>query len=318
MNTNETSPRPPGYWFGVIEYRLREKMRGAFTELDLSRGEWRILHTLTDGPQSVDDVESALPPGERHRRMGARFGRTGRGFGPGYGPGFGPAFGYGPWFARGFGPGFGPWRAFAEEHADAHTRAAETGEHPAQPQAQAQGEHPEHAGHEHPAHPGHEHHDHPGHGAFPGHGDHHGHHGDFGYDHHRPGYGHRDHAAEGGEKGVRGERRRPRSVAEVLVSFTERGWVVLADGAATLTDAGRATHDEAESRVKELRASVSDGIDDADYQTTMATLEKMARNLGWTDDAEADTDGDASNTDAGEAPTDGAPGPDATDPQKDA
>ena len=301
MNTNETSPRPPGYWFGVIEYRLREKMRDAFTDLDLSRGEWRILHTLTDGPTSVDDVESALPPGERHRRMGARFGRPGRGFGPGYGPGFGPAFGYGPWFARGFGPGFGPWRAFAEEHADAHSQAAETGEHPEHTEDQQgpQGEHP--------AHPGHEHHDHPGHGAFPGHGDHHGHHGDFGYDHHRPGYGHRDHGAEGGEKGVRGERRRPRSVAEVLVSFTERGWVVLADGAATLTDAGRAAHDQAESRVKELRASVSDGIDDADYQTTMATLEKMARNLGWTDEA-----------DAGEADADTDGEPDATDPQKDA
>ena len=77
MNTNETSARPPGYWFGVIEYRMREKMREALAELDLSRGEWRILHTLADGPKSVDDVESALPPGERHRRMGARFGRRG-------------------------------------------------------------------------------------------------------------------------------------------------------------------------------------------------------------------------------------------------
>ena len=27
MNTDDTSLKRPGYWFGVIEYRLREKMR---------------------------------------------------------------------------------------------------------------------------------------------------------------------------------------------------------------------------------------------------------------------------------------------------
>ena len=53
MNTNETSLNRPGYWFGVIEYGLREKMREAFHDLDLSRGEWRILHTLADAPKSV-------------------------------------------------------------------------------------------------------------------------------------------------------------------------------------------------------------------------------------------------------------------------
>jgi hypothetical protein len=72
-------------------------------------------------------------------------------------------------------------------------------------------------------------------------------------------------------------------VAEVLVDFAERGWVVLDDSGATLTDAGRAAHDAAQSRVTELRASVTEGISEADYRTTIATLEQMARNVGWTE-----------------------------------
>ena len=33
-----------------------------------------------------------------------------------------------------------------------------------------------------------------------------------------------------------------------------------------------------------LGDSARDGVSDEDYATTMATLEKMARNLGWSDD----------------------------------
>jgi hypothetical protein len=104
-------------------------------------------------------------------------------------------------------------------------------------------------------------------------------------------------------------------VAEVLVSFTERGWVVLADGVATLTDAGRTAHDDAEARVKQVRASVAEGISDEDYRTTLATLEKMARNLGWSDvdeSADADTAAEQPNPDTGVA--DGTP----ADPRTDA
>jgi hypothetical protein len=35
---------------------------------------------------------------------------------------------------------------------------------------------------------------------------------------------------------------------------------------------------------KTLGATARDGISDEDYATTMATLEKMARNLGWSED----------------------------------
>ena len=39
---------------------------------------------------------------------------------------------------------------------------------------------------------------------------------------------------------------------------------------------------------KGLGASAREGISDEDYATTMATLERMARNLGWSDDDEAE------------------------------
>ncbi|WP_431278615.1 hypothetical protein [Leifsonia poae] len=50
-----------------------------------------------------------------------------------------------------------------------------------------------------------------------------------------------------------------------------------------MTDAGREAHDAAFERIRSLRESVADGISEADYATTLATLEAMARNLGWTD-----------------------------------
>jgi DNA-binding MarR family transcriptional regulator len=50
---------------------------------------------------------------------------------------------------------------------------------------------------------------------------------------------------------------------------------------ATLTDEGRAAHDAAAQRVEQVRASLADGIEAADWATTMRTLERMARNLGW-------------------------------------
>ncbi len=85
----------------------------------------------------------------------------------------------------------------------------------------------------------------------------------------------------------------------MLADFVERGWVWFDGDTATLTDEGRAAHDAAFERIRTLRASVSAGIDPADLATTLATLEAMARNLGWTPPAaEATADGSAD----GEAP----------------
>ena len=79
---------PPAYWFGVIEHDLRASMRDELAELGLRRGSWRILHTLADGPASVEEIEASLPPrGQRRGRTSG--GRRGHGFGNGYGYGRG-------------------------------------------------------------------------------------------------------------------------------------------------------------------------------------------------------------------------------------
>jgi DNA-binding MarR family transcriptional regulator len=51
-----------------------------------------------------------------------------------------------------------------------------------------------------------------------------------------------------------------------------------------LTPAGRARLDEVYARsVGDLRARVSAGLNQEDYDTTLRTLERIARNLGWSD-----------------------------------
>jgi DNA-binding MarR family transcriptional regulator len=83
----------------------------------------------------------------------------------------------------------------------------------------------------------------------------------------------------------------------ILDAFSERGWVTITDGVAVLTPEGRAAHDDAFERIRKLRSSVADGISAEDYATTMATLETMARNLGW-DGPKREADADA-GADAG-------------------
>ena len=75
--------------------------------------------------------------------------------------------------------------------------------------------------------------------------------------------------------------RRGHRIQRVLADFVERGWVWFDGDRATLTDEGRAAHDAAFERVETVRAELVNGIPEADYATTMATLEAMARNLGW-------------------------------------
>ncbi|MGN7800460.1 hypothetical protein [Leifsonia sp. 22587] len=77
------------------------------------------------------------------------------------------------------------------------------------------------------------------------------------------------------------DRRRGHRIQRVLSDFVERGWVWFDGDSATLTDEGRAAHDRAFERVATVRAELANGITEADYATTMATLERMARNLGW-------------------------------------
>ncbi|MGH1525022.1 hypothetical protein ACRAWC_13680 [Leifsonia sp. L25] len=95
------------------------------------------------------------------------------------------------------------------------------------------------------------------------------------------------------------------SVDRILADFVERGWVWFDGDRATLTDEGRAAHDAASERVDSVRATVAEGIDPADLATTLATLEAMARNLGWTPSAAQPDDAaegnNADDTDTGTA-----------------
>ena len=66
------------------------------------------------------------------------------------------------------------------------------------------------------------------------------------------------------------------SITAQLADLRARGWVT-EDG--TLSDAGRAAHARVEKRVEAFRTTVTDGVSDDDYRTTIQTLQRCAANL---------------------------------------
>lgn len=70
--------------------------------------------------------------------------------------------------------------------------------------------------------------------------------------------------------------------AQILI---DRGWAAWSDDGLSLTDRGRAAKERLGAAVAEVRERVSTDITDEDYETTVRTLEQIARNLGWTEDA---------------------------------
>jgi hypothetical protein len=66
------------------------------------------------------------------------------------------------------------------------------------------------------------------------------------------------------------------AVAQALIT---RGLVAAGPGGMALTDAGRATHAEAAAAVGHARAVVTEGMTVEQYQTTVANLATMARNV---------------------------------------
>ena len=71
-----------------------------------------------------------------------------------------------------------------------------------------------------------------------------------------------------------------RTVAQLLDGFVSRGWATLDRGNYALTVEGERVHDAILARVQTVRAKVTAGIPDADYATTVATLERIAQNVG--------------------------------------
>src|SRR6478752_7362199 len=79
IDDSNTTPAstPPGYWFGEIESRLRERLRDALAEQDLRRAGWRLLHSLADAPATAAELADQMPRGRR--------GGHGHGHGHGHG-----------------------------------------------------------------------------------------------------------------------------------------------------------------------------------------------------------------------------------------
>jgi hypothetical protein len=73
-----------------------------------------------------------------------------------------------------------------------------------------------------------------------------------------------------------------------LRSLQERGWVTENDGIWTLTDEGRAAKDRLSETVSSIREEVGEAVSPEDLAITMASLEAIARRLGW-DEQSADS-----------------------------
>jgi hypothetical protein len=73
------------------------------------------------------------------------------------------------------------------------------------------------------------------------------------------------------------------SSADHLEELVGSGWV--APGY-SLTEAGVTALEGLSHAVGELRSGMTEGVSEDDYARTLAVLERMARNLGWTDEAQ--------------------------------
>ncbi|CAN5407952.1 hypothetical protein BH10ACT4_BH10ACT4_10540 [soil metagenome] len=75
------------------------------------------------------------------------------------------------------------------------------------------------------------------------------------------------------------------TVAEHLAELVDSGWVALSPSGYSLADPGRTALAALASTVDKTRALTADGISEQRYAEALETLERMARNLGWTDPA---------------------------------
>jgi hypothetical protein len=73
---------------------------------------------------------------------------------------------------------------------------------------------------------------------------------------------------------------RPERVAPLI----ERGWVAGEPDAWTLTKAGETARATLLERVSALRVEVAGAVSPEDFATTLASLEAIARTLGWSED----------------------------------
>ncbi|GLW10443.1 hypothetical protein Misp01_55710 [Microtetraspora sp. NBRC 13810] len=71
-----------------------------------------------------------------------------------------------------------------------------------------------------------------------------------------------------------------------VADLLERGWITRDAGHRLwITEAGKEAHARGKAHAPGLRARIHDGIDDADYVTTLKVLRRMIRNVGDDPDA---------------------------------
>ena len=73
---------------------------------------------------------------------------------------------------------------------------------------------------------------------------------------------------------------------EHLEELVDSGWLVYEGELYTLTSTGRVSGERVAHVVKELRAQVTEGLDEGEFDAVLAALQKMARNLGWSENTE--------------------------------
>lgn len=73
------------------------------------------------------------------------------------------------------------------------------------------------------------------------------------------------------------------TVEEQLAELVDSGWVALSPSGYSLADPGRTALAALASTVDKTRALTADGVSEPHYAQTLETLERMARNLGWTE-----------------------------------
>jgi DNA-binding MarR family transcriptional regulator len=78
------------------------------------------------------------------------------------------------------------------------------------------------------------------------------------------------------------------SASDHLAELVESTWVDVTAGGYQLTERGRGALERLSAVVSDQRTMVAAGLSEDEYLTTVATLERMARNLGWSDPPVAD------------------------------
>ena len=76
----------------------------------------------------------------------------------------------------------------------------------------------------------------------------------------------------------------PESSAEHLGELVESGWVVAVADGFDITERGSTAYTRLAEVVAANREIATEGVDPTEYDAMVATLEQIARNLGWNED----------------------------------